>query len=54
VDGYELLGMGAAWRFAKPWELRLRLDNLLDERYETLIGFPGPERSVRAGLRWTS
>ncbi len=58
VDGYELLGVGAAWRFAKyfanPWELRLRLDNLLDERYETLIGFPGPERSVRAGLRWSA
>ena len=54
VDGYELLGLGAAWRFAKPWELRLRLDNLLDEKYETLIGFPGPERSVRAGLRWSA
>ncbi|HVG09279.1 MAG TPA: TonB-dependent receptor [Thermoanaerobaculia bacterium] len=54
VDGYELLGAEAAWRLAKPWELRLRLDNLLDERYETLIGFPGPERSVRAGLRWSS
>jgi len=53
VDGYELLGVGAAWHFAKAWELRLRLDNLLDERYETLIGFPGPERSVRAGLRWS-
>ncbi|HEX5717912.1 MAG TPA: TonB-dependent receptor [Thermoanaerobaculia bacterium] len=54
VDGYELLGMGAAWRFAKAWELRLRLDNLLDERYETLIGFPGAGRSVRAGLRWSA
>lgn len=54
VDGYELLGLGAAWRFAEAWELRLRLDNLLDERYETLIGFPGPERSVRAGVRWNS
>ena len=53
VDGYELLGLGAAWRFSRPWELRLRVDNLLDESYETLIGFPGPERSVRAGLRWT-
>ncbi|MFL6198993.1 MAG: TonB-dependent receptor plug domain-containing protein [Thermoanaerobaculia bacterium] len=53
VDSYELLGLGAAWRFARPWELRLRLDNLLDERYETLIGFPGAERSLRAGLRWT-
>lgn len=58
VSGYELVGLGAAWRFAKdsakPWELRLRVDNLLGEEYETLIGFPGPERSVRAGLRWSA
>lgn len=54
VSGYELLGLGAAWRFSGPWELRLRVDNLLDEEYETLIGFPGPERSVRAGLRWSA
>jgi outer membrane cobalamin receptor len=54
VGAHELLGLGAAWRFAKPWELRLRVENLLDEEYETLIGFPGPERSVRAGLRWSA
>ena len=54
VDSHELLGLGAAWRFATAWELRLRLDNLLNERYETLIGFPGAERSVRAGLRWSA
>jgi outer membrane cobalamin receptor len=46
------------WRFAvssdKRWELRLRVDNLLDREHETLIGFPGPERSLRAGLRWKS
>lgn len=58
VDGYELVGVGAAWRFAvssnKRWELRLRVDNLLDEEYETLIGFPGAGRSVRAGLRWSA
>jgi iron complex outermembrane receptor protein/vitamin B12 transporter len=58
VDAYELLGVGAAWRFAvssnKRWELKLRMDNLLDEEYETLIGFPGPGRSVRAGLRWSA
>lgn len=54
VGSYELVSLGAAWRLAKPWELRLRVDNLLDEEYETLIGFPGAERSVRAGLRWST
>jgi vitamin B12 transporter len=52
VEEHELVGLGAAWRFSTPWELRLRVDNLLGEEYETLIGFPGPDRSVRVGLRW--
>lgn len=57
VEGYELAGIGAAWRFAgtlEAWELRLRGENLLDEEYETLIGFPGPGRSWWIGLRWSS
>jgi iron complex outermembrane receptor protein/vitamin B12 transporter len=57
VEGHELVGLGAAWRFAgflAAWELRLRADNLLGEEYETLIGFPGPDRSIRLGLRWKS
>jgi outer membrane cobalamin receptor len=32
--------------------LRARVDNLADRRYETLIGFPGPRRSVWIGLAW--
>ncbi|HEX3131912.1 MAG TPA: TonB-dependent receptor [Thermoanaerobaculia bacterium] len=54
VEARELVGLGAAWRFSHPWELRLRVDNLLGEEYETLIGFPGADRSVRLGLRWKS
>jgi vitamin B12 transporter len=57
VEAQELVGLGAAWRlsgFLAAWELRLRVDNLLGEEYETLIGFPGPDRSVRLGLRWKS
>jgi iron complex outermembrane receptor protein/vitamin B12 transporter len=52
VESHELVGLGAAWQLSAPWELRLRLDNLLGEKYETLIGFPGPARSFRLGLRW--
>lgn len=54
VSSHELLNLGAAWRFSGPWELRLRAENLLDEEHETLIGFPGAERSLRAGLRWSA
>jgi iron complex outermembrane receptor protein/vitamin B12 transporter len=53
VAGYGLVGLTAAWKVIPGWQLRARLDNLADRRYETLIGFPGAGRSVRLGLRWT-
>jgi iron complex outermembrane receptor protein/vitamin B12 transporter len=52
VAGYGLVGLTAAWKVAAGWQLRARLDNLTDRSYETLIGFPGPGRSIRLGLRW--
>jgi vitamin B12 transporter len=52
VAGYGLLGLAGTWRLAGPWEVRGRIDNLTDKQYETLIGFPGPGRSFRIGLRY--
>jgi outer membrane receptor protein involved in Fe transport len=52
VDGRAVWGAGASWRVAGPWSLKARIDNLTDAEYETLIGFPGPGRSVRLGLRY--
>ena len=54
VDGYALLGGAANWRLGPRWRLTLRADNLTDESYETLIGFPGAGRSGRLSLRWTA
>jgi outer membrane cobalamin receptor len=53
VPGYQVAGAGAGWRFAPGWELTARVDNLLDADYETAIGFPGPGRSLRVGLRFS-
>jgi iron complex outermembrane receptor protein/vitamin B12 transporter len=53
VAGYGLVGLAGRWRLAGPWELRGRIDNLTDKRYQTLIGFPGAGRSFRVGLRYT-
>ena len=50
VDGYVVVGGGASYRLSSRWSAALRLDNLLDEDYETLIGFPGPGRSFRASV----
>jgi outer membrane cobalamin receptor len=54
TPGHELLGLSASWRLAQGWQLRGRIDNLTDESYEELIGFPGAGRSFRLGLRWAS
>lgn len=52
VAGYRIWGAGASWRLTRAFWLRARLDNLTDERYQTQIGFPGPGRSLRLGLRY--
>jgi iron complex outermembrane receptor protein/vitamin B12 transporter len=52
VAGYGLIGLHAVWRLTSEWRFQARLDNLTDRRYETLIGFPGPGRSLRLGLSW--
>ena len=55
-----LVGGGPALSFAVLQEiegretgldlrLRLRLDNLTDEEYQTQLGLPGPSRSIRVG-----
>lgn len=53
VPGHELLGLSASWQVAGSWRLRARIDNLTDEAYEELIGFPGAGRSFRLGLRYS-
>jgi vitamin B12 transporter len=52
VPGHTLLGGAFSWRPASLWRIEARCDNLTDSRYETLIGFPGPRRSLRVGLRF--
>ena len=52
VDPRTLAGLTLAWQASERWRLTLRADNALDESYETQVGFPGPERSVRIGVRY--
>lgn len=41
-----------AWQATPALMLRLDADNLSDVRYEELMGFPGPRRGARLGLRY--
>lgn len=52
VAGRDLVGLSLAWQAADRWRISLRADNAFDESYETQVGFPGPERSVRIGVRY--
>ena len=52
VDGRTLAGLTLAWRAAERWRVTMRADNVLDESYETQVGFPGSGRSVRIGVRY--
>src|SRR4029079_3093040 len=52
VPGYGLLRLRGSWKVGSAWQLRGRIDNLTDGRYETLIGVPGAGRSVRLRLVW--
>jgi outer membrane cobalamin receptor len=47
-------GFGIGWKPAQGdvWRLEARVNNLTNERYETLIGFPAPGRSAGLRLRW--
>jgi outer membrane cobalamin receptor len=52
--GYQLYGVAATWTIAERWELNARVHNVGDKEYETFIGFPGPERGYRVGVRYRS
>lgn len=50
---YTTLGLGADVPVARGVRLAVRADNLLDARYEEVVGFPAPGRSFSAGVRVT-
>ncbi len=53
VASYQLLGAGATWQVAGAWQLRARVDNLADRRYQVLVGFPGAGPALRLGVQYT-
>ena len=52
LDAAHRLDWVLAWTFADDWQTVLSVDNLLDEEYETSIGFPAPGRLFRLGVRY--
>ncbi len=48
---YAVVGAGGAWHAARQVQVFGRVTNLFDRRYEEVLGFPAPPRSVYAGIR---
>jgi vitamin B12 transporter len=51
LDGYALLGLRAAFALSEHVQLHVRLENALDEAYETSFGYSTYGRSAYAGVR---
>ncbi|MBM3305452.1 MAG: TonB-dependent receptor [Candidatus Aminicenantes bacterium] len=52
LPGYALLGLALAAPVGPGFDLFLRLDNLLDARYEPVWGYGAPGFTFRAGFRY--
>jgi len=52
VDPYTLVRLGASWQASQQLELYARIENLLDEHYEEVIGYLGQPQGVFIGLRF--
>lgn len=53
LGGYGTLDLHAQWALARDWALSARLNNALDKRYETVLGFNQPGRELYLTLRWS-
>jgi vitamin B12 transporter len=50
---FGVVNVSASYDVAKQWQLFGRVDNLLDQRYEEVLFFGTPIRSVYGGLKFT-
>jgi iron complex outermembrane receptor protein/vitamin B12 transporter len=54
LDDYHRVDWNLRWRASDRLALELAIDNLLDEDYQTAVGFAAPGRAVRFGISWTN
>lgn len=52
IDPWTLVRLGAAWEVNDSIELYTRIENLLDEEYEEVIGYLGAPQAAYIGIRF--
>jgi vitamin B12 transporter len=52
LDGYVLADVRAAWPVSERFEVYGRVENLFDERYQTVLGYGTQGRAAYAGVRF--
>ncbi len=53
LGGFATLDLHADWRLARPWTLGLRLNNVADRNYQTVLGYNQPGREGFVVLRYS-
>jgi vitamin B12 transporter len=53
LRGYTVLDLTMAYRYSPQLLLTVRLDNVTDEKYQTVYGYNQQPQSLYAGLTWT-
>jgi vitamin B12 transporter len=54
LPAYATLNLFGEWRFARDFDLQIKLNNATNEHYETVYGFSQPGRTTYVTLRWHS
>jgi vitamin B12 transporter len=52
LPSYQVLDLAVAYQWTPHLAPRVRVENVLDEDYEEVAGFPAPGRAYVAGLSW--
>ena len=51
LDDYTVANVSVSYDLSETTQAYLRVDNILDEDYQTTLGYDAPGRSVFVGLR---
>ena len=52
LDSYALMNLNASYALTDAIEIYLRMENLLDEGYDEVLGYATPGRTAMAGIRF--